>query len=78
VGSLAVHRAGRMLITPSISLDMGARMERTSGSSVTHGGLAGVRKGTSGLQDPTEMGQGSAAFLKCPLIPFFDYAHSKL
>jgi hypothetical protein len=57
---------------------MGLRTGRTSGSSVTHGGLAGVRKGTSGLQDPTGMGQESAAFLKCPLIPFFDYAHSKL
>jgi hypothetical protein len=30
------------------------------------------------LLDPTRMGQESAAFLKCPLIPFFDYAHSKL
>ena len=67
-----------MLTTPSISLDMGLRMGRTSGSSVTHGGQAGVRKDTSGLLDPTRMGQESAAFLKCPLIPFFDYAHSKL
>ena len=69
---------GRTLITQSISLDMGLKMERTSGSSVTHGGQAGVRKVTSGSQDPTGTGQESAAFLKCPLIPFFDYAHSKL
>jgi hypothetical protein len=67
-----------MLIMLSISSDMGLRTGRTSGSSVTHGGQAGVRKGTSESLDPTGMGQESAAFLKCPLIPFFDYAHSKL
>ena len=62
---------------PSTSLDMGVRTDKTSGSSVTHGGQAGVRRGTSESPDLIGTVQGSAVFLKCLPIQFFDYAHSK-